>query len=180
IRLKLVVLPAPLGPISATVSPSRTEKLRSWTARSPPNRLLRLRITSASAIERHFFCAPRAGIGKALVQISEKPNQSGWPPQDDGNQDQAVTGQLHAAMPAAEPALQQRGSRLQQNSSDDRTPQCADAAHDRHQRGIDRNIEAERGIRIDEVDVFDVERASERGQECADQVDMALDLRRIH
>src|SRR4029077_3370893 len=172
----LVVLPAPLGPISATVSPSRTEKLRSWTARSPPNRLLRLRITSASAIERHFFCSRRAGMGEALVQIGEKADQSAWPPQDNGNQNQTVNGQLHAAMAAAQPALQERRSCLQQNRSHDRAPQCADAADDRHQRSLDRNIEAERGIRIDEVDVFDVERAGEGGQECANQIDMALDL----
>src|SRR6516164_10025153 len=121
-RLKLVVLPAPLGPMSATVSPSFTEKLRSWTARSPPKRLLRLRMTSASAIERHFFRARTARMGKALVQIAKQPNQSAGPPQDHGDQDQAVNSQLHAAMSAAEPALQQRRSRLQQYRSDDRAP----------------------------------------------------------
>src|SRR6266849_1145609 len=105
-RLKLVVLPAPLGPISATVSPSCTAKLRSCTARNPPNRLLRLRMTSASAIERHFFCARRAGIVKALVQIGEDSDQPGGTPQDDRDQDEAIDGQLHAAVPAAEPALQ--------------------------------------------------------------------------
>src|SRR5436305_8109210 len=117
-RLKLVVLPAPLGPISATVSPSRTEKLRSWTARRPPNRLLRLRMTSASAIERHFFCARRIGIGDALIQLGEKSDQPARPPQDHDDQDETVNGQLHAAVPAAEPALQQRRSRLQQHGPD--------------------------------------------------------------
>src|ERR1051325_12210991 len=108
--------------MSATVSPSATEKLRSWTARSPPNRLLRLRITSASAIERHFFCARCTGIGETLVQIGEEADEPVRPPQDDGNQNQAVNGQLHAAMAATEPALQERRGRFQQNRSDHRAP----------------------------------------------------------
>src|SRR5215469_4282319 len=100
-RWKLVVLPAPFGPMSATVSPSRTEKLRSWTARSPPNRLLRLRMTSASAIERHLFCAGHTGMGETRVQLGEEADEPVRPPQNDGNQNQAVNGQLHAAVAAA-------------------------------------------------------------------------------
>src|SRR6266702_8466425 len=121
-RLKLVVFPAPLGPMSATVSPSRTAKLRSCTARNPPNRLLRLRMTSASAIERHFFCTRRAGMGQAPVQIAEDSDQPAGAPQDDRDQDEAVYGQLHAAMSAAEPALQERRGGLQQYGAHDRTP----------------------------------------------------------
>src|SRR4029077_6586607 len=105
-RLKLVVLPAPLGPMSATVSPSCTAKLRSCTARNPPNRLLRLRMTRPSALQRHFFYRRGAGRGKALVQIGEDSDQSAGTPQDDRDQDEAINGQLHAAVPAAEPALQ--------------------------------------------------------------------------
>src|SRR6185437_2510738 len=104
-RLKLVVLPAPFGPISATVSLSLTEKLRSWTARNPPNRLLRLRMTNASAIERHIFC--RIGANDAPVGFGQNAEQAGRPPQDHGNQDETVNGQLNAADTAAEPALQQ-------------------------------------------------------------------------
>ena len=37
ITLNAVVLPAPLGPISATISPSLTSMLRSSTATTPPN-----------------------------------------------------------------------------------------------------------------------------------------------
>ena len=59
-RLKAVVLPAPFGPISASVSFSRTEKLTSCTARRPPKRLLRFVMTSASAmtlrLRRHGGC----------------------------------------------------------------------------------------------------------------------------
>src|SRR6185437_10669857 len=102
-RLKLVVLPAPFGPISATVSVSLTEKLRSWTARNPPKRLLRLRMMSASAIERRLF---RRGVNDALVDFGQNAKKPGRPPQDHGDQDQAVDSQLHATQSAAEPALQ--------------------------------------------------------------------------
>ena len=51
-RWKLVVLPAPFGPISAKVSFSFTVKLTSCTARSPPKRLLRPLMTSASLMAR--------------------------------------------------------------------------------------------------------------------------------
>ena len=37
IRLKSVVLPAPFGPISETISPSLTSMSRSETTRRPPN-----------------------------------------------------------------------------------------------------------------------------------------------
>src|ERR1700754_640569 len=101
-RWKLVVLPEPFGPISATVSFSFTVKLTSCTARNPPNRLLRPLMTSASAMidalgPRRLAAVPR----QASVH---PPRQAGRPPQDDGHQDQTVAGELHAADRTAEPA----------------------------------------------------------------------------
>src|ERR1700716_590932 len=100
-RLKLVVLPAPFGPIRATVSFSCTVKLTSCTARSPPNRLLRPRMTSASAIglplRSRWFAADIA-----LPGFAHHSHQPGRPPQDHGHQNEAVHGQLHAADRAAE------------------------------------------------------------------------------
>src|SRR5215831_18807545 len=103
-RWKLVVLPAPFGPISATVSPSRTVKLRSCTARRPPKRLLRFFTTSASAIGARPL-AFRAGYD-APPRIGQQADQSGRPPQDHSHEDEAVNGELHAAADATEPALQ--------------------------------------------------------------------------
>ena len=48
------------------------------------------------------------------------------------------------------------------------------------QRCLDRDVETEGGRGIDEVDVLDVKRAGERGEERADHVDVALDARRVH
>ena len=61
-------------------------------------------------------------MGQALVQIGEDSNQPAGAPQDDRDQDEAVYSQLHAAVPAAEPALQERRGGLQQYGAYDRTP----------------------------------------------------------
>ncbi len=55
-RLNSVDLPAPLGPISATMSPPCTPKLTSLTATRPPN-CLRTACTSSSR-------SPRAGLAR--------------------------------------------------------------------------------------------------------------------
>src|SRR5580693_5042783 len=94
-RLKLVVLPAPFGPISATVSFSATEKLKSCTARKPPNRLLRCRTTSASAIDGNLSAARRVGANDACVGFRENAEQHGWPPQDHSDENKTVDRQLH-------------------------------------------------------------------------------------
>src|SRR5437660_284662 len=135
-RWKLVVLPAPFGPINATVSFSCTEKLTSCTARKPPNRLLRPLMTSASAIVRSLR-ARRLAPDVALIHVGRKADQPGRPPQDDGHQDQAVDGELDAADPAAEPALQQGRRGFEQDGADHGSPQRADAADDRNQRRLD-------------------------------------------
>src|SRR6516164_5152188 len=129
-RLKLVVLPAPFGPMRATVSPSLTAKLKSCTARNPPNRRLMLRMTSASGIERHFFGRCRARTNEARIEFGHDADQSGWPDQDNGDQNQAVDSQLHTAMAATEPTLQQRRSCFQENRANNRSPQRTDAADD--------------------------------------------------
>src|SRR5580692_2796869 len=107
-RLKLVVLPAPFGPISATVSFSLTAKLTSWTARRPPNRLLMLRITSASAIDDDLLGAHRFGVNDAGIGFGQNAEQPRRPPQNDNDENEAVNRQLHAAERTAEPALQER------------------------------------------------------------------------
>src|SRR5512133_149500 len=60
IQLKSVVLPAPLGPMSPTISPSFTDRVTLSLATRPPNRLVRL-TTSSSAIS---CIAPDPASGK--------------------------------------------------------------------------------------------------------------------
>src|ERR1700722_15462855 len=170
-RLMLVVLPAPLGPISATVSFSCTVKLTSCTARRPPNRLLRPLITSASAIGLR---PRRLAADMALPGFPHHAHQPGRLPQDHRPQDEAVARELDAADRAAEPALQQGRRRFQQYGADYRTPQGSDPADDRNQCGLDRDVEGKRGRGIDEVDILGVERAGECGKERTDHIDVAF------
>src|SRR5271155_536966 len=113
-RWKLVVLPAPFGPISAKVSFSLTVKETSCTARKPPNRLLSPLMTSASAMVATLR-ARRSAIGVAPIRLAHHAHQPGRPPQDHRHQDQCIDRELYAAGRAAEPALQQRGGGLQQH-----------------------------------------------------------------
>src|SRR5207247_4122002 len=53
IRLKTVVFPEPLGPMSPTISPSSTRKAKSWTARRPPKSFVRPSVSrSARLLDR--------------------------------------------------------------------------------------------------------------------------------
>src|SRR5579872_1120698 len=143
-RLKLVVLPAPFGPISATVSFSFTVKLTSCTARNPPNRLLRPEMTSASAIGLSLR-PRRLAAGKTLPRLDDHAHQPGRAPQDHRHQDQTIDGQLNAADRTAEPALQQGRGGFQQHRADQRAPQRSDAADDRYEGCFDRDVEGKRG-----------------------------------
>ncbi len=138
----------------------------------------------AEAADHERIChdlAPHACAGlraakrcRASVDHAHQPRRT---PKDHGHQDQAVDGQLDSADRTAEPALQKRRGGFQQDGADQRSPKRSDAADDRDQRGFDRDVEGEGGRGIDEVDVLGVERAGERGQECADHIDVALHLR---
>src|SRR5437016_2807352 len=50
--LNNVVLPAPLGPITAKIAPSSTVKLTSWTARTPLKRFDKASTSSSTPISR--------------------------------------------------------------------------------------------------------------------------------
>src|ERR1700730_13554030 len=175
----VVVLPAPFGPISATVSFSLTVMLTSCTARSPPKRLLRLRITSASAMNVNLT---RTGFVRheAPIYVPHDTDQPGRSPKDYRHQDEAVDGQLHPADRTAEPALQQRRCRLQQDGADHGAPQRSDAADDRNQSRLDRDGEVESRRRVYEVNVLRIERAGHRREKRADHIDIALDARCVY
>src|SRR5690349_8960918 len=169
-RLKAVVLPAPLGPMSASVSFSRTVKLTSCTARRPPKRLERSWTTSASAMSG--LCTT------TRIELERVARDPGRAPEDHRHEDHAVHGDLHARL-VAEPALQQRGGRLEEHGADQRAEERADAADDRHERRLDRDAEVERGVRVDEVDVLHVEGAGHRREEGGEHEDVALHARHV-
>src|SRR6478752_3781235 len=116
-RLKAVVLPAPFGPINASVSFSRTVKPTSCTACSPPNRLFRFLMTRASAIDLSLRRQGKRFRAAARVDFGQIAHDAGRPPQDRSHQNEGVDGELNAADRIAEPALQQCRRRLQQDGA---------------------------------------------------------------
>src|SRR5580692_7273637 len=94
-RWKLVVLPAPFGPISASVSFSATVKLTSCTARRPPKRLLKPDMTRAFAMIASG--ARRLAREVTLPGLVDQSHQPGRPPQDHRHQDQRIDRKLDAA-----------------------------------------------------------------------------------
>src|SRR4029079_10752369 len=164
-RLKAVVLPAPFGPIKASVSFSRTEKLTSCTACSPPNRLFRFLMTSASTIDLSIRRRGKRFRAETRVYFGQIAHDAGRPPQDHSHQNEGVDGELNAANRIAEPALQQCRRRLQQDGADDRARRRSDTADERDERSLDGYVEVDRRLRIDEIDVLRIEGAGQRREE---------------
>ena len=91
ISAKRVVLPAPLGPISATIFPSGTSRLASETARKPPKFLERERTSSITATDD--------ALHKLLKQAHKPARQVGQDKdQDYAEQDQIDTGLIAQSM----------------------------------------------------------------------------------
>src|SRR5258708_40280722 len=87
-RLKVVVLPAPFGPRSATILPIGTSKETSATAFSPPKRFERLRIRSMDWLRGRDDAAFRRTNFRP-TGASEAPNPLGHE-YDADDQQQAV------------------------------------------------------------------------------------------
>src|SRR5689334_24084862 len=64
-QLKAVVLPAPFGPISPTISNSLTSSVTSCSACRPPKRIDRSRTSSTDTGALH---SAGAGVGRVVVQ----------------------------------------------------------------------------------------------------------------
>src|SRR5437868_1290825 len=144
-----VVLPAPLGPISPTISPWRTSSEAWSTAFSPPNDLERPRTSSMARLSPE--------------QAHQAVRQSGH----DQHQHDAIDHQaerLHVLQrrhDAGEPArhLVDAG---QGKRADQRTEDGAGAAHHADQQHLDRLVDAEGDGGID-VEIFlGIERAARR------------------
>jgi len=138
---------------------SCTVKLTSCTARKPPNRLLRPRMTSG-------FChdlMPYARAGPSDMAL----------PRLGHDADQPVgRHRITAIRSGCRPSTARRRSNCRASSAAvqewfptarcrPRPPQSPDPTDDRHQCGFNRDVETERGRGIDEVDVLGVKRAGQ-------------------
>src|SRR5262249_46031371 len=111
-----VVLPAPLGPISAWISPSRTSRSTPSVATSPPKRLRRLRTDrSGSVMARSEAEAPEQSVEPALRE--EHDQQQDRPEHD---------------LPMLGPARQHGFEDDEDSRTQQRAEQRADAAENDH------------------------------------------------
>src|ERR1043166_7917252 len=130
-QLNSVVLPAPFGPMSPTISPGSMASDTSRFASRPPKRLV-----AASTLSRAAMA-----LSKAQPPGPRQREQAGRTERRDDDNDEAVHDQVDAA-PGERPRSERRAHDLRDRDQDDgaehRSPQPADAAdhcgHDR-QRG---------------------------------------------
>src|SRR5436190_18479221 len=122
-RLKQVVLPAPLGPIRPTMAPSATAKLTPLTAVRPPNRTVRSS-TSSSGTE----APPRP------CPSPESPQPLGY--EHDGDHEKRA--EDHQARPLGHAqVLRQQG---EEQRAEDGPRDAALAPHDHHAHDRDRVV----------------------------------------
>src|SRR4029078_3877818 len=131
IRLKMVVFPAPFGPMSATIVPASTTKLARETARRPRNDLE----TSSSS---------RRGMSQPLRFEAEQARERRPDPirQEDGHHQQhhAIDDVLCAGYVEARPGQHLGGAVAQQDQrgrADDRAEQSPQTADHRPQDYLD-------------------------------------------
>ena len=155
-RLKMVLLPAPLGPIRATISPARTPKLTSLTATSPP-KVLRTpasdnRGVPAGGIAR---AGERLGRGRARRLGARRHQRRQARPQSlaRGLQQQHQQGSEHDRLVVAFAAEQGRQDALQlvleqrdDARAQDRPADVAGASSHGHQQVLDAGVDAERSL----------------------------------
>src|SRR5258708_23535111 len=126
-----VVLPAPLGPISAVMLPSRTVRLASATAVRPP-KLLVMPLTSSMARRP---CPARA------AQPGEEADQPVRQEGKDDDQQRAVEHQVESGRTASQAAAD-LVERAQGEGTDQRTEHGAHPADQRHQQRRHRSLDA--------------------------------------
>ena len=157
IMLKIVVLPAPLGPIRAWMAPAGTLKLTSCTARRP-RKLLPMPASSSRA--------PLTSRRSARPSFAGQPRpHAGRPVHHDHQQRQAVEDLLDAgnAQRLAEVGEGLAQSR-QHDGADDGSEQRAQAADDRRQGDLDRAADGEGRLGKEVVVVEGVPHAGQRRQ----------------
>src|SRR5579883_109837 len=162
IRLKSVVLPAPLGPMRPRISPSATAKLTASLATSPTKR----RVTrSSSSSTRRLPADPRRG-GMALQGGDETDEPLRLRHRDD-HDERAVDDEVEAAAAAPDIAARRLRERDEDRGAECRPPERADAAQHGGKGDEDRELAAQDAVGIDEGDELGVDGADDASEEGA-------------
>ena len=191
IRLNIVLLPAPFGPIRATISLAFTSNDTLLTATTPPNCLRASRTSSsaAGAVAGLLARRQRGGVRRDLLARRTLWKQRHQPRPEAARRDLQQQHQQAAEDDGLELRLhlEQRRQHALQNVLQDgddaraehRAPDVTGAADHRHEQILDAGIETERG-RIHEQLEVRVEPAGQAGQHRGMDEDQKLHLRGRH
>src|SRR5579871_5034076 len=150
-RLKKVVLPAPLGPITARSSPGSTVNDTPLTATRLPN--VRVTFSTLRRLMR------RASLRRPAADDAEHAAR-----EEQHDQHEEEADERHPVFGLARDVILQHD---EDRGADERSPERAHAAQHRHDDEIARLVPAQRA-RIDEVAQKRVERAGEADEEARD------------
>src|SRR5690349_4022170 len=154
-QLKKVDLPAPFGPIKPMISPSATVRSAWRTAKKLPNALDTPLASSSMA---------RPPACREMVPELIKPAGLEARQQHD---DAAIEDIRKAGATAAEPGVGRGLQRHQDQGADQRPKQRAGAAECRGDQHLHGDQQAEATLGIDEAGLDRIERAGDRGEDCA-------------
>src|SRR5262249_38119810 len=156
-----VVLPAPLGPISAVIRPASTASEAWSTASRPPKRLHTRSIRSsgsAMGAPRH----PRPQARKPRAQVGEKTHDPVRGKGYDQDKHAAVDHEVEAGRIAGD-ELGQFAERLDDQRAEQRPEYRADAADDRCEQSLDGNPRPVGDTGVDEQKILHVDAAAGGG-----------------
>ena len=168
-----MLLPAPFGPIRPRISPGRTSNERSSTATRPPNSLRARSTISSGAVPRG---RARRGSAGAAATVARLRLAAAAPATARRRRACAATAGSSACRkrparsclraPATEGSqlCSSCFSRRDQRRADDRAPDAAGAADDRHEQILDALVDAE-WRRIDEALQVRIQPAGNAGQQ---------------
>src|SRR5262245_48650217 len=170
-----VVLPAPLGPISAVIRPASTASETLSTARRPPKRL-NTRSTRSSAMGALQERAPQTR--KTRTQIGQQARNPAWGKGYNQDQHPAVDDEVEAGRIASD-ELGQFAERPDNQRAEDRPDHGADAADDGCEQSLDRNPRPVGDTGIDEQKILHVETSAGGGDGGGNGHGGELDPRRV-
>src|SRR5690349_24196722 len=156
-QLKKVDLPAPLGPMRPTISPSSTVRSASATAVKPAKRLVTFSALSSMAWRRGASGARR---GQSMPNLEQTAGLKAGDEHDDA----AIDDEGEAGAAAAEPGVGGGLERHEDNGAQERTEERSGAAERGDDDHLHRNENAEAALGIDEAGLKGIERARERGE----------------
>ena len=187
IRLNIVLLPAPFGPIRPRISPLPIEKLKSFTATRPPKCLRAFRTSSSAPVPAARGRArERRRVGHRRRRTLRQPTGD---PRPDAfartlqNDDHQHAEHHHLEVAAAseqhrQPVLQQLLGERDERRADHRSPHAARAADDRHEQVFDPLRQPERR-RVDESLQVRVQPARDACEQRRVDEDDDLESRRV-